>query len=140
MKTWFANHGRNPSTKPKFKNPRKVSLLQVINRDYKAEVTALASQMADGAVSGSQAHFAKYATALAAFKDSMSEEQLAAAEEERKIWDVKGLPDDIKIKNGMKYSKAVVFAAAESQFRDLGLRSHMWEWHKDEDGNYLYHL
>jgi len=103
-------------------------------------VSALASEMAAGAASGSQAHFAKYATALATFKDSLSEEQLAAAEEERKIWDVKGLPDDIKIKNGMKYSKAVVFSAAESQFRDSGLRSHIWEWHEDEEGNYLYHL
>ena len=140
MKTWYANHGRNQSTKPKFKNPRKVSLLQVINRDFKAQVSALASEMAAGAASGSQAHFSKYATALATFKDSMSEEQLVATEEERKIWDLKGLPDDIKIKNGMKYGKEVVFAAAESQFRDLGLCSHVWEWHKDEDGSLLYHL
>jgi len=96
--------------------------------------------MAAGAASSSQAHFSKYATALSTFKNSMTEEQLAAAEEERKIWDAKGLPDDIKIKNGMKYSKQVVFAAAESQFRDSGLRSHIWEWHKDGDGTVLYHL
>lgn len=115
-------------------------MLQVINRDHKAEISALASELAAGATGGSQEHFAKYATALATFKERMSPEELAAAEAERKIWDEKGLPDDIKINNGLKYSKKVLFAAAEGHFKEMGLRGFFWEFHYNTDGIALYHL
>lgn len=140
IKTWYYNHGRNPTSAPKFKHARKVTLLQVINRDHKAEVSALAKELSGGAQSGSQEHFSKYATALKTYKERMTAEELAAAEQERKLWDDKGLPEEIQIKNGLKHSKQIMFAAAESHHKNTGGRQLAWEYHHDKEGVALYHL
>ena len=140
IKTWYYNHGRNTTSKPKFKNPRKVTIGQVIGRNRKAEVSALASQMAGGAPAGTQAYFAKYALALKAIKDEMDEKELAAMEEERRVWEEQGLPDDVKISNGLKYSKQAMYASALASFNELGLRLLAWEYHLDKNGIALYHL
>jgi hypothetical protein len=140
VKTWYYNHGRNTAAKPAFKNPRKVSLLQVINRDRKDEVSALATELSGGAHSGSQEHFAKYATALATVKGRLSAEELAAAEEERKRWDEEGLPDEMKVNNGLKYSKAMIMSSAEAYYKATGGRELRLEYHFDKDGTVLWHL
>jgi hypothetical protein len=140
IKTWYYNHGRNTASKPKFKNPRKVTIGQVIGRNRKAEVSALASEMAGGAAAGTQAYFAKYALAVKAIKDQMTKEELAAAEVERLAWEETGLPEDVKISNGLKYSKQAMYAQALSHFNEMGLRQLAWEYHLDKNGIAFYHL
>ena len=77
---------------------KKVTLHEVIGRDYKKEVTALASEMAGGAKSGSQQAFGNYKKALKTFIDNLSEEAMAQAEVERQRWEAEGKPDDIKVR------------------------------------------
>jgi len=140
IKTWYYNHGRNTMSAPKFKHVRKVTLLQVINRDHKAEVSALAQELAGGAKSGTTAHFSKYAAALASFKAGMTEEELAAAEEEQKLWDEKGLPEEMKVNNASKHSKQLMFFSADSLYKNTGQRVLAWEYHRNKEGGILYHL
>lgn len=103
-------------------------------------MSALASELAGGAPAGSQAYFSKYAVAVKAIKDQMSKEELAAAEAERLAWEEKGLPEEVKISNGLKYSKQVMYASALSHFNELGLRLLAWEYHLDKNGIAFYHL
>ena len=89
---------------------KKVTLGDVIGREYKSEVNALACEMAGGANSGSKEAFGNYKKALKTFTDNLTEEAKAAAEVERKRWEMEGKPEEVKIRLVIKVS----FAARSS--------------------------
>lgn len=124
---------------PRFKQPRSVTLNQVISRKYKAEINIIAAEMSNGARSGSQTHFGKYVKALGIFKSKMSKADLAAAEEERKVWQEQGVPENVKRTNAMKHTRNVMKAASETEYKELGVRKLTWEYHEDLEGGKLFH-
>jgi hypothetical protein len=73
-------------------------------------------------------------------KTYISPEELKAAEEERKTWESKGLPEDLKRHNAMKYGRRVLEQAAESEFKEIGMRSLRWEWRRYPDGQIMFHM
>lgn len=77
---------------------KKVTIQEVIGREYKSEITALASEMAGGAKSGSKEAFGNYKKALKTFMDSLSEDAKAEAETERQKWEMEGKPEEVKIR------------------------------------------
>ena len=81
---------------------KKVTLGEVIGREYKSEVNALASEMAGGAKSGSKEAFGNYKKALKSFTDNLPDEAKAAAEVERKRWEKEGKPEEVKIRSVIK--------------------------------------
>ena len=70
----------------------------MISRDYKREVTELASEMAGGAKSGSREAFGSYRKAMKSFMDTLPEDAKAQAEVERQRWEEQGKPEDIKVR------------------------------------------
>jgi hypothetical protein len=98
---------------------KKVTLQEVIGREYKKEVTALASEMAGGAKSGSQQAFGNYKKALKTFMDSLPEEAKAQAEEERLRWEAEGKPDEIKI----RFVACSYFASVVSHLTSVMLKN-----------------
>ena len=94
---WFQNHGRRENTTLNLGLNKRVMLQEVISRDYKQEVTGLASEMAGGAKSGSKEAFGRYKKALKTFMDGLPEEVKAQAEVERQRWEAEGKPEDIKV-------------------------------------------
>lgn len=95
---WFQNHGRRDNTTLDLAPHKKITLHDIIGREYKKEVTALASEMAGGAKSGSRQAFGNYKKALKRFTDTLPEEARAQAEEEKQRWEAEGKPEDIKIR------------------------------------------
>jgi hypothetical protein len=133
---------------------KKVTLQEVIGREYKKEVTALASEMAGGAKNGSQQAFGNYKKALKTFMDGLPEEARVHAEEERKRWEAEGKPEDIKIRfvvcwifasvvsshssHVEKYGKNYYRTTAEVEHREFGARRVLWEYHTNKAGAKLY--
>jgi hypothetical protein len=116
-----------------------VTINQVLSRDYKSQINAIAAGLADGAQSGSCAHFGKYAKALGIFKSNMLKDDLDAAEKERKIWQESGLPQDMKRINAVKNGRKALQSMAEQQFNEFGIRSLTWTFHEKLDGSILLH-
>lgn len=94
--------------------------------------------MSNGARSGSRTHFSKYIRALGSFKSKMSRADLAAAEEERKVWQGQGVPEEVKRTHAVKHTRNVLQDAAHAQFKELGLRSLVWECHENNEGAKLF--
>lgn len=140
VKCWFNNRGRRQLPPPKFKAPRRVTVNQVLSRKYKDRIRSIATDLSAGARSGSQSHFGNWVRATEILKTYISPEELKAAEEERKTWESKGLPEDLKRHNAMKYGRRVLEQAAESEFKEIGMRSLRWEWRRYPDGQIMFHM
>jgi hypothetical protein len=152
---WFQNNGRRTNTGVELSLQKKVTLQEVIGRDYKTEITALASEMAGGAKNGSKEAFGNYRKALKSVMDSLPEDAMADAEVERKKWESEGKPDEVKIRfvkrclpcrerltlsirNVEKNGKKMFRATAEMQFNEFGVRGITWEYHDNKAGVKLY--
>ena len=135
VKYWYNNHARREVAPPQFNKPRKISLNQVLSRDYKAEIKVIASKLAIGAPSGSRAHFGSWTRATETFKAKMS-----AAEKVRMTWAEISPPADVQSINATKYGRKTVEEVVERQYKTLGMRSLTWEFHYNMDGNTLFSL
>jgi len=103
VKYWYNNHARREVALPRFNKPRKISLNQILSRDYKSEIKAIASELAVGAPSGSRAHFGNWTRATETFKAKMSAADLEAAEKARIAWEEIGVPAEVQSINATKY-------------------------------------
>lgn len=141
VKYWFNNRcRRDVPPRPKFQAPRKITLNQVLARDYKAEIKAIATDLAAGARSGSQGHFSNWTRATAVFKAGMSATQLEAAEAEQVKWESEGLPIDMRRQNAVKYGRKSLEQAAERQYKEFDMRVLTWEYHHNTDGKAIFSL
>jgi len=140
VKYWYNNRARREVAPPRFKAPRKVSLIQVLSRDYKEEIARIASGLADGAPGGSRAHFGNWMRAAGIFKGKMSAAELEAAEEAWKQWEEKGVPDEVKRIHATKYGRRCLEEAAVAQFKAFGSRALTWQFYFNAEGNTLFSM
>jgi len=115
-------------------------LQQVLSHGYKAEISAIAAELASGAQSGSRKHFSSWTRAMEIFKANMSAADLAAAEAERTNWQQKGVPVDVQRMNAMKYGQKTLADMANAHFKNIGMRKLVWEYHDNIQGKALFSM
>ncbi|KIM34589.1 hypothetical protein M413DRAFT_413029, partial [Hebeloma cylindrosporum] len=137
IKLWFQNEKRKDSARARFTMTRKPSLKQVACHVYKTQIAAIAATRANGARAGTTGYLPVFQGAVNSFIETLNPKQLAELETEKRNWEVKGHPDEMKQKaaenNGLTYLRT----CAETQFREMGMRSITWECHKNKAGDTL---
>jgi hypothetical protein len=112
-------------------------LKQVACKVYKNEIADIAVGLANGVKPGNPGYIPVFQAAVTELMERLGSEELAELEVEKESWKKEGPPEEVKRKmaenNGLKFLRTSV----ETQHREMGMRSIIWESHKNKAGDSL---
>jgi hypothetical protein len=74
------------------------------------------------------------------FMETLNEDQLLELEKTRAEWMNRGRPIEHQRKTAERMARISLQASAESQYKDMGMRSVVWEFHENKEGTKLFQL
>ena len=95
---------------------------------------------ADGANPGDQAYISAFQASLSVFLDDLDEEKILELEQKRAKWEKESHPVEVQRKRATRLARNTLQASAESQYKEMGMRSVVWEFHENNDGAMLFQL
>lgn len=137
---WFQNNCRGPSLRSRFTFNKKASLKQVACHIFKAEIAAIASARANGALPGTTAYLPVFQGALETFMANLTPEQRDILEAEHATWNSEGHPEEMKRKTAERNGRNYLRQSAEVLWREMGMRGLFWEYHVNKAGQKLFQL
>jgi hypothetical protein len=117
-----------------------LSIRQVACHIYKEEIAAIAGAKANGAKPGEQTYMSGFQGAVTSFLETLDEEKMFSLEEKQSEWKKKGYPIDYQRKTAEMSAHSRLQESAESQYKELGMRSVVWEFHENKAGTKLFQL
>jgi hypothetical protein len=117
-----------------------LSLRQVACHLYKNEIAVIAGERANGAKAGGEIYLSAFQGAVNTFMDKLDEDQLVSLEVKRAEWMNAEYPIDYQRKNADRSAHKTLLESAENQYKEMGMRSVVWEFHENKEGVKLFQL
>ena len=77
---------------------------------------------------------------VSAFMEKLDDDKVLELEEKRAEWLNKSFPIEVQRKTAERSAHAHLQESAESQYKEMGMRSVVWEFHENKAGAKLYQL
>lgn len=139
IKQWFQNQRRvSKAVQPSQK--RNVSVKQVACHVYKQEIAAIADRRANGVKAGNPQYMPSFQAAVTEFMDGLDEDQVLGLEKEQAEWINKSHPVESQRKAAERNGRGFLQKSAEAQYKEMGMRSVVWEFHENKAGVKLFQL
>lgn len=91
-------------------------------------------------VPGDPAYMAAYQGSVNALMEGLDEEQVLELEQTRADWLAKSYLIEVQRKTAEKSAHSVLQESAKSQYKKMGMRSIVWEFHENKAGTKLFQL
>jgi hypothetical protein len=117
-----------------------LTIRQVACHVYKEEIAAIAVERANGGKPGEQSYMSTFQGSVTSFLETLNEDQLFDLELKRAEWINKSYPIDVQRKTAERSAIGYLQESAESQYKEMGMRSVVWEFHENKAGIKLFQL
>jgi hypothetical protein len=117
-----------------------LTVRQVACHIYKEEIAVIAGERANGAMPGEKAYMAGFQASVNEFMEGLDEEQILDLEFKRAEWGNKSYPIDLQRKTAERSAHSCLQESAKSQYKEMGMRSVVWEFHQNKAGTKLFQL
>lgn len=107
---------------------------------YKEEIATIAGRRADGAMPGEQTYLPAFQGAVTEFMEGLDDEQISELESKRAEWINTGHPIEVQRKMADAMGRGFLQSSAETQYKEMGMRSVVWEFHENKSGTKLFQL
>jgi len=81
-----------------------------------------------------------YQGSVNAFMEKLDEDQILELEVKRAEWMNNSYPIDLQRKTAERLARITLERSAESQYKEMGMRSVVWEFHENKAGTKLFQL
>lgn len=105
---------------------------------HKEEIAAIAGR--GGAKPGDQNYLSGYQGAVNEYMKGLDENRTMELELKRSEWINEGRPTEAQRKKADKNGHSFLRTSAELQYKDMGMRSVIWEFHKNSAGTRLFQM
>jgi hypothetical protein len=95
---------------------------------------------ASGAKPGEQRYLSIFQGAVSQFMETLDEEKILHLEVKRAEWKKNSYPVDLQRKTAERSAHSSLQETAESQYKEMGMRSVVWEFHENKAGIKLFQL
>jgi hypothetical protein len=119
---------------------KNLTIRQVACHVYKQEIAAIAGERANGEKPGGQTYMAGFQGSVNEFMNGLDEDQLMELEQKRAEWMKKSYPIDLQQKTAERLAHSSIQESAVSQYKEMGMRSVVWEFHENRAGTKLFQL
>ena len=117
-----------------------MSIRQVACHVYKDDIAEIAERRANGAKPGEQDYLSAYQGAVTEFMGTLNEDERLELETKRAEWMNESHPIDLQRKTAERMARSSLQASAESHYKEMGMRSVVWEFHENKAGIKLFQL
>ena len=100
----------------------------------------IAGRKSNGAKPGDQSYMRTFQVAVTEFMEGLNENQVLELEIKRAEWINISPPAEVQRKTAEKRSRSFLKSSAETQYREMGMRSVVWEFHVNPYGQKLFQL
>jgi hypothetical protein len=141
IKLWFQKQSRTSrSAVARVSIKRNVSLRQVVCHEYKDEIASIAKRRASGAKPGEKEYLGVFQGAVTEFITGLDEEEVFELENKRAEWVNNSQPVEHQRKTAERNGRSYLQKSAELQYKQMGMRSVVWEFHENKSGTKLFQL
>lgn len=119
---------------------RKFTVRHVACHVYKDQIAEIAGERSNGAKPGEQSYMSAYQGSVNAFMEKLNEDQILELEVKRAEWMNNSYPIDLQRKTAERLARITLERSAESQYKEMGMRSVVWEFHENKAGTKLFQL
>jgi hypothetical protein len=100
----------------------------------------IAERRAKGGKPGGAAYLSGFQGAVTEFMEGLDEEKVSELEVKRTEWKNQCHPIDVQRKAVDRMGRSILQKAAESQYKEMGMRSIVWEFHENKAGTKLFQM
>ena len=118
-----------------------MTVRQVTSHKYKDEIAEIAERRANRAKAGEQSYLSVYQGAVTEFMNSgLDEKQASELDRERAKWIDESFPVEVQRMKADKTGNIFLKNSAKSQYKEMGMRSVVWEFHENQVGQKLFQV
>lgn len=117
-----------------------MTVRQVACHVYKNDIAEITRRRANGANPGDTTYLPAFQGAVSELLEGLEEGDLFDLEVKRAEWLNECHPIDVQRKNADKMGRGYIQTSAESQYKEMGMRSVVWEFHENKAGVKLFQL
>ena len=107
---------------------------------FKEEIAEIAIRNANGSKPGEQGYISTFQGSVTQFLKGLGEEELLDLDNERAKWITETHPVNVQRKTAERMGHSYLQTVAETQYKEMGMRSVIWEFHENKAGVKLFQL
>lgn len=113
---------------------------QVASHIYKEEIAEIARRISNGSKPGEINYLSAYQGAVSELIKGLDEEQVSKLDKRRAEWINESFPIDVQRKTADRMGSVFLRKSAETQYKEMGMRSIVWEFHENKVGSKLFQV
>lgn len=117
-----------------------MTVRQVACQVYKKEIAEIAGKTTNGAKPGDQAFMSAFQGSVTELLASLDGDEILELQATRDEWMKEGNPIELRRKIAEKKAHSSIQKLAESDYKEMGMRMVVWEFHENTSGMKLFQL